>query len=106
MKTFDSEILSKYFPAASLDDEEFCKLAGEVQGEFSAIHHFREGNARTIKLVTDLMATQTGRPVLRYDQSEEGQSAYISAARAALSNKDYAQMAAVIRDSLRRAMAD
>jgi cell filamentation protein len=106
MQTFESDVLSKFSPAPSLDDDAFCNLLGEIQGEFLAIHPFREGNARTIKLVTDLMAAQTGRPVLRYDQSVDGQRSYISAASAALSKKDYAQMVAIIREALLRAMAD
>ena len=57
-------VLQKY-PAKSLkEDEEFCGAVAEIQGEFLVIHPFREGNARTIKLMTDLLATQTGRPLL------------------------------------------
>jgi cell filamentation protein len=105
MKTFETEVLSKYARDLLFDDEAFCSLIGEVQGEFLAVHPFREGNARTIKLVTDLMAAQTGRPVLRYDQSDEGQARYIRAASAALVKKDYSPMVEIIREALRSAMA-
>jgi cell filamentation protein len=106
MQAFESEVLSKYRPAALMDDEEFCKLVGEIQGEFLAIHPFREGNARTIKLVTDLIAAQTGRPVLRYDQTDEGGERYIRAASAALVKKDYRPMIEIIGAALRAAKAD
>src|SRR5580704_16469617 len=105
MKTFETEVLSQYARDLLFDDEAFCSLIGEVQGEFLAVHPFREGNARTIKLVTDLMAAQTGRPVLRYDQSDEGQARYIRAASAALVKKDYSPMVEIIREALRSAMA-
>jgi cell filamentation protein len=70
--------------------------------EFLVIHPFREGNARTIKLLTDLLAVQTGRPLLIYDQSEEGQAAYIAAATAAF-KINYAPMVNIIRQALKLA---
>lgn len=102
MAEFERSILARH-PAASLgDDEAFCAAAGEVQGEFLVIHPFREGNARTIKLATDLLAVQTGRPLLLYDSSDAGREAYIAAAKAAF-RKDYQPMAAVIRGALDQA---
>ena len=100
MEEFERDVLRKY-PAAMLEDDDvFCQAAGEIQGEFLAIHPFREGNARTIKLMVDLLATQTGRPLLVYDSSEEGRQRYIKAARASLVGKDYGPMADVIRQAL------
>jgi cell filamentation protein len=66
------------------------------------IHPFREGNARTIKLMTNLLAVQTGRLLLVYDSTEKGQQRYIAAATAAF-RKDYSPMAAVIRLALETA---
>lgn len=63
------------------------------------IHPFREGNARTIKLVTDLLASQTGRPLLAYDQTECGRDLYIAAASQAF-GRNFAPMEAVIRRAL------
>jgi cell filamentation protein len=99
METFEREVLRKH-PAHALEDEAaFCSGAGEIQGEFLVIHPFRDGNARTIKLATDLLAVQTGRPLLRYDRTEEGRVRYERAAAAAF-RRDYVPMAAVIRDAL------
>ena len=70
-----------------------------VQGEFLAIHPFREGNARTIKLVTDLLAAQTKRLPLTYDMTASGVAKYIEAAKAAML-KDYKPMATIIREAL------
>jgi len=102
MQEFESSVLRKY-PAGTLqDDAAFCAAAGEIQGEFLVIHPFREGNARTIKLATDLLAAQTGRPPLVYDSNEEGQHRYVAAAKAAF-KKQYAPMAEIIAQALSRA---
>lgn len=99
MDGFERQVLQKY-PASSLgDDAAFCTAAGEIQGEFLAIHPFREGNARTIKLLTNLLAAQTGRPLLTYDDSDAGRDRYIAAAQAAIV-KDYRPMAEVMSDAL------
>lgn len=97
MQTFQREVLQR-FPADQLhSDEEFCRAVGQIQGEFLVIHPFREGNARTIKLVASLLAAQTGRPLLAYDKTEA--AAYIAAAKAAF-GKDYAPMTEIIRQAL------
>jgi cell filamentation protein len=77
----------------------FCRAAAEIQGEFLVVHPFREGNARTIKLATNLLAAQTGRPVLKYDPSDEGRDRYIAAAAVAF-RRDYHLMEQVIRRAL------
>ena len=66
------------------------------------IHPFREGNARTIKLATDLIAAQTGRPLLVYGQSGDAVEAYVEAAKAAF-KRQYGPLADIIRQSLARA---
>ena len=83
------------------DDEQFCAAAAEILGEFLVIHPFREGNARTIKLATDLLAAQTGRPLLAYDRSEEAVHTFVQAAKAAF-KRQYAPLADIIRQSLVR----
>lgn len=99
MQAFEREVLFRY-PISSLNaDEEFCKALGHIQGEFLAIHPFREGNARTIKLVTNLLAVQTGRLPLMFDASDSGRDQYIEAAKAAML-KDYGPMVTVIKKAL------
>lgn len=102
MQDFESGVLSKYPAHALSDDDAFSAAVGEIQGEFLVIHPFREGNARAIKLLTDLLATQTGRPLLIYEGNEEGQNRYIAAAKAAF-KKDYSPMAEIISQALARA---
>ena len=102
MRAFEREVLGRHPARALSDDNVFSAAVGEIQGEFLVVHPFREGNARTIKLVTDLLATQTGRPLLIYEGSEEGQDRYIAAAKAAF-KKDYSPMTAIISQAVARA---
>lgn len=76
--------------------------ASEIQGEFLVIHPFREGNAQTIKLATDLLAAQTGRPLLAYDQTEEAAAEYVEAAKAAF-KRESRPLADIIRRALAQA---
>ena len=102
MQAFETEVLAKYPPAALAEDDRFCAAVAETQGEFLVIHPFREGNARTIKLATNLLAAQTGRPLLVYDATDKGQERYIAAATAAF-RQDYGPMIAVIGHALQAA---
>ncbi len=99
MQVFERDTLRKYPATAVSSDDNFCAVAAEMQGELLTIHPFREGNARTIKLLTDLLAAQTGRPLLAYNQSDEGRDAYITAATAAF-RSDFAPLGEIIRRAL------
>ncbi|MFH0770102.1 MAG: Fic family protein [Candidatus Peregrinibacteria bacterium] len=104
MKEYERDVLRKY-PASSIqeNDDAFCKALAHIQGEFLAIHPFREGNARSIKLLTDLLSAQTKRPILRYNMTPTGKKRYIAAAKAALIKQDYLLMEAVIHEALTNA---
>lgn len=99
MQKFESEVLSRYPASALKTDDDFCRALGHIQGEFLSIHPFREGNARTIKLVTDLLCAQTDRPLLIYDDSDVGRTRYIEAAKAAIV-QDFGPMTLVINEAL------
>ena len=99
MQEFEKEVLSCYPASILADDDVFCTAVGHIQGEFLAIHPFREGNARTIKLVADLLAAQTKRLPLTYDMTATGVAKYIEAAKAAML-KDYEPMTTIIREAL------
>jgi len=101
MDEYERAILSRWPAGAIHDDATLCQAAGEIQGEFLTIHPFREGNARTIKLLTDLLAAQTGRPLLAYDNSPSGADAYIAAAKQAF-KRDHAALTKLIAEALER----
>lgn len=100
MRIFEQDVLSKYPATALQSDKNFCEALGHIQGEFLAIHPFREGNARTIKLATDILAVQSGRPVLIYDASDTGRLCYIDAAKAAML-QNYNPMIAIMTSALK-----
>ena len=103
MQLFERDVLAQY-PARSLaDHKKFCAALGHIQGEFLAIHPFREGNARTIKLCSNILAEETDRPFLLFDESEHGKSAYIAAAKAAIL-KNYDPMTALIDEASQQAI--
>lgn len=99
MDTFEREVLRRYSPRSLAEDDDFCRAVAEIQGEFLVVHPFREGNARTIKLVTDLLAVQTGRPLLAYDRTSAGRDEYILAAGQAF-RKNYLPLERLIREAL------
>jgi len=99
MRSFEQSVLRSRTAGSCRTDEEFCQAAAEIQGEFLVIHPFREGNARTVKLLTDLLAAQTGRPLLAYDQSEAGRERYILGASQAF-RRDYSLLEEIIRQAL------
>jgi cell filamentation protein len=102
MRDYERNVLRKH-PATNLGEEhDFCAAVAQIQGEFLVIHPFREGNARAIKLASDLLAAQTGRPLLAYDRSDDGQRRYTEAARAAF-KRDHAPMTEIIRQALAQA---
>ena len=102
MPAFESDVLA-CCPAGMLhDDSDFCSAVGRIQGEFLVIHPFREGNARTIKLATDLLAAQTGRPLLVYDPTADGQQRYVEAAKAAFKRR-YEPMVEIVSEAMARA---
>lgn len=102
MEAFDRDILRRHRATMLTTDDIFCRAVAEIQGEFLVIHPFREGNARSIKLLSDVLASQTGLPPLRYDESDVGRKQYIRAAIDAF-EKGYGAMEDVIRAALDRA---
>lgn len=108
MREFEAKVLSKYGPQGAGDDASFCRIVAEIQAEFLVIHPFREGNARTVKLACDLLAAQSGRPLLRYGETEAGRQAYIAAAKAAFKHQydPLVQIVAAALDRARQAPPD
>jgi cell filamentation protein len=104
MRAFEVNMLQKHRASTLHGDKQFCLAAAEIQGEFLSIHPFREGNARTIKLVTDLLASQTDRPLLKYDMSPSGIKQYIAAAKEALHHQRVDLLEQIIGEALLRAI--
>ena len=90
-------------PASALTDDETSAPRWRIsRASSSSSTPSGEGNARTIKLTTNLLAVQTGRPLLVYDPAEDGQRRYIAGGHSRLPEGD-GPMAAVIRRALETA---
>lgn len=70
-----------------------------IHCEFNAIHPFREGNGRTIRLFLDLLVRKTGYSIIDFKKSTQEQ--YIRACIAGM-KQDYTEMKKVIYRGLRK----
>lgn len=89
MAQFEKKILTKYTPCRYSNIDELAYALGVVHVEFILIHPFREGNGRTARLLSDLMAMQAKKPPIDYsaiDQTKnmDGFSQYILSIHAGL----------------------
>lgn len=87
------KILKENMPAP----KDSKKIIGEkfaiIHCEFNAIHPFREGNGRTIRLFLDLLAVNSGYSLVDYSKTLK--SNYIKACIAGM-KKDYAKMQKIL----------
>jgi cell filamentation protein len=79
----------------------------QVQAELLLVHPFRDGNGRTARWLTDLMALQAGMPALDYGFTGPGsrasRRAYISAVLKGYVG-DYEPLADFLADALARGL--
>lgn len=71
MRKFETDYLSKYTPCNYQDIDELAYALGIVQVEFILIHPFREGNGRTARLLSNLMALQADKPLLDFSSIDQ-----------------------------------
>lgn len=96
LATFE-KILRENLPSAGDDENTISEKLSVIHCEFNAIHPFREGNGRTIRLFLDLLAVSIGfNPI---DFSKSSQEGYIKACISGMS-KDYSKMQKIIQKGL------
>jgi cell filamentation protein len=105
MQSFERDVLQTVTPRQLQSDPEFCRAAAKIHGEFIAVHPFREGNGRTARLACDLLAINTGRPILHYDRSPEGVERYIHANKLVVYRADYGLLEEVFSEALKQAQS-
>lgn len=101
MRRLERDFLSKYTPCHYSNIDELAEALGVVHVEFILIHPFREGNGRTARVLSDLMAIQANYPPLNYhsiDQSGDGNGfrSYVQAIHAGF-NGNYAPIKKVFK---------
>lgn len=99
LKDFE-KILKNNLPQNSDSKSVVSEKLSIIHCEFNAIHPFREGNGRTIRLFLDLLALYDGYELINYRKSNKEQ--YIQACIAGMS-KDYSKMKSVIYGGLKKA---
>ncbi len=92
MENFNRQLAhEKYLKSFSLEKLAYFKC------ELIAIHPFREGNGRTIRLFCDLLAIKQGYGRIEYPETTAFQEAYIKASIAAVMSAEYMPMYELLR---------
>ena len=92
LKKFD-DLLKQNSPLLSDTQKIISQKLAVIHCEFNAIHPFREGNGRTIRLFLDLLALNAGFNMIDYSKSSH--QSYIQACIAGM-QKDYTKMRKII----------
>lgn len=94
-----AKLLKKQLPKKNDSKSVFAERLSIIHCEFNAIHPFREGNGRTIRLLLDLISLASGYELINFRTSSKKQ--YIQACIAGMS-QDYSKMKTVIYKGLKR----
>jgi cell filamentation protein len=106
MADFETNCLSKFTPCNFSDLDKVIEALATVHVEFVLIHPFREGNGRTARLISNLMALQAGLPELDFtDIKGEKKQQYFAAVRAGL-NMNYQPMEVIFEEVIKKTLND
>jgi cell filamentation protein len=92
-----NKIIKYNLPTPKNDTKQLSEKFAIIHCEFNAIHPFREGNGRTIRLFLDLLAANSGYKTIDYSKSR--QKDYIQACIAGM-NQDYSKLQKIIKKGL------
>lgn len=93
------KILKKIFPSEKDVKKEVAKKLSIIHCEFNAIHPFREGNGRTIRLFLDLVAVNLGFNLIDFTRTSPQN--YIKACKLGM-NMNYNEMEKIITMGLKK----
>lgn len=106
MVEFEKTVLAKYTPCNFEDHADILRALAETHTELVPIHPFREGNGRTARIISSLMALQAGLPLLDFSVIvEEKKLAYFSAVQAGL-ERNYEPMEILFAEIIERSVAE
>ncbi len=98
LKKFE-EILNKNLPTTKDSKKVVSEKLSIIHCEFNAIHPFREGNGRTIRLFLDLLAVNCGFNLIDFEITSTED--YIKACKSGMT-MDYKNMANIIQKGLKK----
>lgn len=105
MAEFEKTVLARHTPCNFKDRTDIVRALAETHVELVLIHPFREGNGRTARIVSILMALQAGLPLLDFSViAEEQKPAYFAAVQAGL-DRDYQPMERLFAEIIARSLA-
>lgn len=87
------KIIKNHFPSKKDNKKTLSEKLSIIHCEFNAIHPFREGNGRTIRLFLDLLTINSGFSLLDYNKFQKDE--YIRACIAGM-HKEYKKMQKLI----------
>lgn len=93
------KIIKHHLPSKKDNKKTLSKKLSIIHCEFNAIHPFREGNGRTIRLFLDLLTINSGFSLLDYDKFHKDE--YIKACIAGM-HKEYAKIQKLIYKAIAR----
>jgi cell filamentation protein len=105
MAGFERNVLVRYTPCSFKDRAAVVRALAETHVELVLIHPFREGNGRAARILSILMALQSGLPPLNFSSiAEEKKQEYFAAVQAGLDN-NYAPMERLFAEIIERSLA-
>ena len=105
MAGFERNVLARCTPCNLKDRTGVAPALAETHVELVLIHPFREGNGRSARILSILMALQSGLPPLNFSSiAEEKKQEYFAAVQAGLDN-NYAPMERLFVEIIERSLA-
>lgn len=103
MAEFEKGPLCKHTPCNFKSTERIIQALSEVHVEFVLIHPFREGNGRVARILSTIMASQAGLPILSFSDITGRRKEYFTAINSGL-GRDYKPMERFFKKIVNRAM--
>lgn len=97
MNDFETSVLARYTPCQFTNSNDIAFAMAVVHVELVLIHPFREGNGRLARLLTTLMALQSGLPLLEFGLLDADRERYFAAVRAGM-DRNYGLMQQLFND--------
>ena len=105
MAEFERNVLARCTPCNLKDRTAVAPALAETHVELVLIHPFREGNGRSARILSILMALQSGLPPLNFSSiAEQKKQEYFAAVQAGLDN-NYAPMERLFVEIIERSLA-
>jgi cell filamentation protein len=104
MSEFEKSVLRKHTPCNFKNHKRIIQALTEAHVEFVLIHPFREGNGRLVRILSTIMASQAGLPILDFaDITGRKRKNYFAAIRDGL-DRNYEPMEEIFTSIIKRTL--